>query len=94
MVKRQEKMAREHCLGLPKSKAIGIVKYVPFEDLDEASFREIQRFQVHPFGKIHENCKHIPYNSGKKDFFEKTGRESFEGESTNHQLVLPPRRRN
>lgn len=30
-------------------------------------------------GKIGEYCRHIPYNSEKKGFLERTGRESFEG---------------
>ncbi|KAH9428318.1 hypothetical protein MCOR27_010222 [Pyricularia oryzae] len=54
------------------------VNYAPFEDLDEPSLREVRRFQVRPFGSIRETSRHIPYNSGKKDFFAKTGRESFE----------------
>jgi hypothetical protein len=67
---------------LPKSstsKVKGTVKFYPFEDLDEESLREVRRFRVTPLGGIRKNCRHIPYNSGKKDFFEKTGRESFEG---------------
>jgi hypothetical protein len=72
------KMAKESA-GLSKSKAKGIVNFPSFEDLDEISLREVGRFQVYPFGRILQNCRHIPYNSGKKDFFEKTGRESFEG---------------
>ncbi|ROW04527.1 hypothetical protein VMCG_04995 [Cytospora schulzeri] len=64
--------------GLVKSKAKGTVNFPPFENLDEASFHEIKRYQIYPFGKIQEYCRHIPYNSGKKDFYEKTGRESFE----------------
>lgn len=65
--------------GFVKSKAKGIVNFPPFENLDEGSLREIKRYQVYPYGKIQEYCRHIPYNSGKKDFYEKTGRESFEG---------------
>lgn len=61
----------------PKAKAA--VNFPPFEDLDEASVREVQRFQIHPFGSIQETSERIPYNSGKKDFFSKTGREGFEG---------------
>ncbi|POS80656.1 hypothetical protein DHEL01_v200942 [Diaporthe helianthi] len=71
------KMAKESG-GLVKSKAKGLVNYPPFENLDEASLREIKRYQVFPYGKIQDYCRHIPYNSGKKDFYEKTGRESFE----------------
>jgi hypothetical protein len=47
--------------------------------LGDNSLREISRYNVSPFGSIQHNCRHIPYNSGKKDFFDKTGRESFEG---------------
>lgn len=64
--------------GFVKSKAKGLVNYPPFENLDEGSLREIKRYQVYPYGKIQDYCRHIPYNSGKKDFYEKTGRESFE----------------
>ncbi|KAJ4253221.1 hypothetical protein NW757_005929 [Fusarium falciforme] len=65
--------------GLAKSKLRGQVNYPPFENnLDELSLREMRTFRVKPLGSIQQNCLHIPYNSGKKDFFEKTGRESFE----------------
>ena len=63
----------------PRYKAKGPINFPPFEHLDEASLREVQRFQVRPFGSIQETCERIPYNSGKKDFFSKTGREGFEG---------------
>lgn len=70
--------------GFVKSKAKGTVNFPPFESLDSTSLREIKRYQIYPFGRIQEYCRHIPYNSGKKDFYEKTGRESFEG------WYLPP----
>lgn len=72
-------MAKDASGGLVKSKAKGTVNFPPFENLDDASMREINRYQIFPFGNIEEYCRHIPYNSGKKDFYEKTGRESFEG---------------
>ena len=66
--------------GLGKPRAKGAVNFYPFEDnLDEASLREIRRFRVSPFGQIKENRRRIPYNSGKKDFYQRTGREIFEG---------------
>ncbi|KAI1177477.1 hypothetical protein F4777DRAFT_587278 [Nemania sp. FL0916] len=61
-----------------KSKPKGAINFQPFEDLDDLSLHRVQEFQVYPLGKIQEYSRHIPYNSGKKDFFEKTGRESFE----------------
>lgn len=65
--------------GFVKIKAKGSVNFPPFEALDETSMREIKRYQIYPFGDITDYCRHIPYNSGKKDFYDKTGRESFEG---------------
>ncbi|KAF5240280.1 hypothetical protein FAUST_4444 [Fusarium austroamericanum] len=64
--------------NLAKSRLRGQVRFPPHEHLDEVALQEIRRHRVTPFGNIHETCLHIPYNSGKKDFFEKTGRESFE----------------
>lgn len=73
------KMTRDS-LGPSKTKPRGVVNFYPFENVDGDALREIRRFQVAPFGQILHSCLHIPYNSGKKDFYEKTGRESFEGE--------------
>ncbi|KAK7403126.1 hypothetical protein QQX98_011116 [Neonectria punicea] len=64
--------------SMAKSKLRGPIKYPPFENLPEGLLSEIRRFQIMSFGYIKQSCSHIPYNSGKKDFFEKTGRESFE----------------
>ncbi|KAF7545114.1 hypothetical protein G7Z17_g9426 [Cylindrodendrum hubeiense] len=64
--------------NLAKSKIRAPVNYPPFESLDEGSATEIRRFRIQTFGFIQQSCSHIPYNSGKKGFFEKTGRESFE----------------
>ncbi|KAL2127457.1 hypothetical protein VTI74DRAFT_10697 [Chaetomium olivicolor] len=61
-----------------RGKVKGVVNYPPFETLDEPALREVRRFQVRPFGSIQETGKRIPYNSGKKDFFSKTGREAFD----------------
>lgn len=63
----------------------GAVRFRPFEEgLDDVTRRYIEEFQIYPFGSIEEFCRHIPYASGKKDFFEKTGRESFEGMSSQY----------
>lgn len=67
-----------------KAKIVGEVKYPPFDDLDEETKREIRKFKVFPLGKIQLYPRHIPYNSEKKMFLEKTGRESFEG-ACDHQ---------
>ena len=65
-----------------KGKIKGAVRYPPFENLDEEAMSEVQKFQVFPLGEIQEYCRHIPYNSEKKSFLDKTGRESFEGKMT------------
>lgn len=67
--------------SLPKSKPKGDINYPPFENIDEESKRKVVHFQVHPFGNITSSFSHIPYNSGKKDFSQKTGRERLEGKT-------------
>ena len=73
--------AKSSAKSSAKCKTKGIINFPPFEALDEAALREVRRFQVHPFGSIQDTCRRIPYNSGKKDFYSKTGREFFEGRS-------------
>ncbi|KHJ32794.1 putative apses transcription factor xbp1 [Erysiphe necator] len=75
-IKKQEPKKFE--MTIPKAKINGDVCYPPFEDLDEQTLQSVRRFQINPLGKIKENSRHIPYNSGKNNFLEKTGRESFE----------------
>jgi len=64
---------------LSRTRPRGHIQYPPCEHVDAMSLGEIHKFSVFPFGRIAECCAHIPYNSGKKDFFEKTRREGFEG---------------
>ncbi|KAI0890324.1 uncharacterized protein GGS22DRAFT_11968 [Annulohypoxylon maeteangense] len=63
---------------LPTSRPKGTINFAAYQRLDEASLQQVRKFQVHPFGNIQDHSRHIPYNSTKKDFFEKTSRESFE----------------
>jgi hypothetical protein len=65
--------------GYENNKIKGEVRFPPYEDLDEAASKEAAKFQVHPLGAIASQPRHIPYNSEKKDFLGKTGREGFEG---------------
>ena len=62
-----------------KGKVYGEIRYSPCEVHDEKIAAEHQKFQLYPVGQIAEYRRHIPYNSEKKSFLEKTGRESFEG---------------
>ncbi|KAI0391664.1 hypothetical protein F5Y17DRAFT_478479 [Xylariaceae sp. FL0594] len=74
---KQHKMPKDAAV-FTKSKPKGAINFRPYENLDEPSLRLVRKFQVYPLGKMEEYSRHIPYNSGKKDFYEKTGRESFE----------------
>lgn len=62
-------------LGKPK----GEVRYPPCEERDEELLKIHREFKLHPLGNIADYPRHIPYNSQKKDFHEKTGRDSFNG---------------
>jgi hypothetical protein len=64
---KKPKMTKDGAVFI-KAKTKGEVIYPPFEPLDEEIMRACQKFQVFPLGTV-----------GKKDFFEKTGREGFEG---------------
>ena len=75
---KKQKMTKDGAV-FAKGKIKGEVNFPPFEQFDGETIREVQRFEVYPLGKIQEYCRHIPYNSEKKNFLEKTGRESFEG---------------
>lgn len=65
------------------------VNFPPFEKVDGATLRRIASFGVRKMGHIRSSHKHIPYNSGKKDFQAKTGRECLEGIFS--RTPLPPR---
>ena len=57
----------------------GECRYPPHEYQDETLAAYHEKFEVFPIGEIAEYPRHIPYNSEKKLFMEKTGRECFEG---------------
>ncbi|KAM7220937.1 hypothetical protein V8F06_003661 [Rhypophila decipiens] len=62
----------------PRPSPSTAINFYPFEDLGEASVREIRKYQIHSLGRIRDSCRRIPYNTGKRDFYEKTGRTYFE----------------
>ncbi|PVH75447.1 hypothetical protein DL98DRAFT_575047 [Cadophora sp. DSE1049] len=74
---KKAKMTKDGAI-FTKGKIKGEVNFPPFGRFDEDVLREVQRFQIYPLGNIQEYAQHIPYNSEKKNFLEKTGRESFE----------------
>jgi hypothetical protein len=71
-------MAKDGAMFNP-GKTKGEVNFPPFEDFSESIIQEVKKYCVYPLGSIMDFPRHIPYNSDKKSFLEKTGRESFEG---------------
>ncbi|KJZ79766.1 hypothetical protein HIM_00480 [Hirsutella minnesotensis 3608] len=61
-----------------KFRTQGPVRYPPYENVDDRAMREVARYEISPFGHIEQCSEHIPYNSTKKNFYAKTGRESIE----------------
>ncbi|KAF4307356.1 putative apses transcription factor xbp1 protein [Botryosphaeria dothidea] len=62
-----------------KGKAKGDVRYPPYENVDDPELAaEHRKYQIYPVDHIRDYPRHIPYNSEKKSFLAKTGREAFE----------------
>ncbi|KAI9733830.1 MAG: hypothetical protein M1818_007097 [Claussenomyces sp. TS43310] len=74
---KRQKMTKDGPL-FAKGKIKGTVNFPPFQELDEKALSRVKTFRVSPLQHIQEYPRHIPYNSEKKSFLEKTGRESFE----------------
>ena len=75
---KKQKMSKDAAI-FSKGKAKGEIRYRPCEIQTDEIAAQHEKFRVYPIGHITEYCRHIPYNSDKKAFLEKTGRESFEG---------------
>jgi hypothetical protein len=72
------------------SKIVGYVNYPAYEAGDDQDLAaQHRKFQINPMGEIMKRgARHIPYNSDKKDFMEKTGRDSFESEFSSLLLLF------
>lgn len=57
----------------------GELRYPPCEERDEHLTKLHTEWRLHPMGKIADYPRHIPYQSEKKSFQERTGRDSFHG---------------
>lgn len=77
---KRQKVAKDAPI-FTKDKIRGKMRYPPCEERDEELTKQHREFQIFPMGNIADYPRHIPYNSDKKTFQEKTGRESFEGMS-------------
>ena len=75
---KKQKMSKDAAI-FAKGKTKGEIRYRPCEIQTNEIAAQHERFKVFPMGHIADYCRHIPYNSDKKSFLEKTGRESFEG---------------
>lgn len=75
---KKQKVSKDAAVFM-RGKVRGELRYPPCEYQNEELAKEHERFELHPMGHITEFPRHIPYNSDKKSFMEKTGRGSFEG---------------
>lgn len=82
------KVAKDAPIFSEGNKIVGNVNYPPYEaEHDQDLTAQHQSFQVYPLGEIYrKGVRHIPYNSDKKDFQDKTGREAFESRSSLGEL--------
>ncbi|RDW65709.1 putative APSES transcription factor Xbp1 [Aspergillus mulundensis] len=74
---KKPKMAKDAPI-FQRGKPRGEVRYPPHEDPSGRFARYHRDFRIHPCGNIADYPRHIPYNSDKKSFQDRTGRESFE----------------
>lgn len=78
-------------LAYVQSNVKGQVNFYPFDAYDSASRQQVQSFGIKTSRDQIIRCpRHIPYNSEKKSFLEKTGRESFEGKCFIYNITKAP----
>ncbi|KAK1752098.1 hypothetical protein QBC47DRAFT_65452 [Echria macrotheca] len=70
-------MTRNHN-GEARPQSRGEVRFPPYENLNADALATLRRFGVNSVGSIQQSRKRIPYNSGKKEFSHKTGRDCFD----------------
>jgi hypothetical protein len=77
---RRQKIPKDAPVFSEGNKIVGLVNYPPHEaEGDQNLAIQQKRFQIYPLGEIfRKGVRHIPYNSDKKDFLDKTGRDAFE----------------
>jgi hypothetical protein len=85
-VPKRPKVAKDAPVFSEENKVVGFVNYPPHEAGESRDLQvEHERFQIFPPGEIYKKgVRHIPYNSDKKDFLDKTGRDAFESKSSTH----------
>lgn len=82
-VPKRQKIPKDAAIFSKGNKTVGFVNYPPHEAGDnKALAAQHLKFRLYPERDISsEGVRHIPYNSDKKDFMEKTNRVAFEGMS-------------
>jgi hypothetical protein len=82
VISKRQKVAKDAPIFSEGNKTVGFINYPPHEAGDSKTLAdEHERFQVFPRGEVYlKGVRHIPYNSDKKDFLDKTGRDAFEGD--------------
>lgn len=82
-VTRRQKIAKDAPIFSEGNRTVGNVNFPPYEVGDDYELaKQHLRFQIYPTGDIcRKGIRHVPYNSDKKDFMEKTGRDAFESKS-------------
>jgi hypothetical protein len=77
--RKKQKICKDAAIFKP-GQIRGECRYPPDEYQDELLEAKHQMYEVYPIGDIATFPRHIPYNSEKKLFWERTGRQSFEGD--------------
>lgn len=67
----------------------GELRYPPHEERTPLLEEEHRKADLKPFGNIADFPRHIPYQSDKKSFHERTGRDSFHRKPIPIQAVQP-----
>ncbi|KAF1845376.1 DNA-binding domain of Mlu1-box binding protein MBP1 [Cucurbitaria berberidis CBS 394.84] len=80
VVPKRQKVPKDAPIFSEGNNIVGYVNFPPHEARDDHDLKaQHQKFQVYPLGEIYKKgIRHIPYNSDKKDFLDKTGRDAFE----------------
>ncbi|KAF2690154.1 hypothetical protein K458DRAFT_399530 [Lentithecium fluviatile CBS 122367] len=79
-IPKRQKVPKDAAIFSEGAKIVGHLNYPPYEAGDDENLAVQHRiFRINPMGEImRKGIRHTPYNSDKKDFMEKTGRDAFE----------------
>ena len=79
-VPKRQKIPKDAPIFAEGNKIVGHMNFPPHEaGNDDDLLAQHRKFHITPLGEIYQKgVRHIPYNSDKKDFLDKTGRDAFE----------------